>query len=124
MALGETVNLAARLQGMAAPDTVVISGATLRLVRGIFVTEDLGRQTLKGIAEPVAAYRVVQQSGVRSRLDVAAGRLSPFVGRDLELGTLVDRWERLQERAGRAGQTVLVLRRGRRREVAPRLATP
>jgi len=106
LALGETTNLAARLQGVAAPDTVVVSEATLRLVAGIFVTEDLGRQTLKGVAEPLAAYRVVQPTGVRSRLDVDPVRLTRFIGREMELGTLVDRWERAVEGEG---QNVLVV---------------
>src|SRR5215470_238454 len=75
-------------------------------VAGIFVTEDLGSQTLKGIATPVATWRVGQPSGVRSRLDVDPARLTPFVGRDMELGTLVDRWERA---ADGAGETVLVV---------------
>ena len=90
---------------MAAPDTVVVSPETLRLVRGIFLTEDLGAQTLKGIAEPVVAHRVVQPSGVRSRLDLAEGRLTPFVGREQEFGLLVDRWEQTLEGQG---HTVLI----------------
>jgi class 3 adenylate cyclase/tetratricopeptide (TPR) repeat protein len=106
LALGETTNVAARLEAAAAPDTVVASGTTLRLARGIFVTEDLGALALKGVPEPVPAQRVVQPSGVRSRLDVAAGRLTRFVGRDAELGTLVDRWERA---ADGEGQNVLVV---------------
>ncbi len=103
---GETANVAARVQGTAAPDTVVITAATQRLVAGLFVVEDRGPQLLKGVREPVTLYRVVQPSGVRSRLDVAAGRLTRFVGRDMELGTLVDRWERAQDGEG---QTVVVL---------------
>jgi class 3 adenylate cyclase/tetratricopeptide (TPR) repeat protein len=106
LALGETTNVAARLEAAAAPDTVVASGTTVRLAPGIFVTEDLGALTLKGVPEPVPAQRVVQPSGVRSRLDVAAGRLTRFVGRDAELGTLVDRWERA---ADGEGQNVLVV---------------
>ena len=105
MALGETMNIAARLQGVAEPGTVAISEATLRLVRGIFVTEDLGLHPLKGVAEPVRLYRAVQSSGVRSRFDAAAESLTPFVGREAELGVLLDRWSRTRERAG---QTVLV----------------
>jgi class 3 adenylate cyclase len=105
LALGDTTNLAARLQGIAAPDTVVVSPETLRLVRGIFLTEDLGAQTLKGIAEPVVAHRVVQPSGVRSRLDTAEGRLTPFVGREQEFGLLLDRWEQVLEGQG---HTVLI----------------
>ncbi len=89
---GETPNVAARVQGAAAPDTVVISAATQRLVAGMFVVEDRGPQELKGVREPVTLYRVLQPSGVRSRLDVVAGRLTRFVGRDMEIGTLLDRW--------------------------------
>jgi class 3 adenylate cyclase/tetratricopeptide (TPR) repeat protein len=106
LALGETTNVAARLEAAAAPDTVVASGTTLRLARGIFVTEDLGGLTLKGMPEPVPAHRVVQPSGVRSRLDVAAGHLTRFVGREVELATLVERWERA---ADGEGQNVLIV---------------
>jgi len=106
LALGETTNVAARLEAAAAPDTVVASGTTLRLARGIFVTEELGALTLKGLPEPVPTHRVVQPSGVRSRLDVAAGRLTRFVGREVELATLVERWERS---ADGEGQNVLVV---------------
>jgi class 3 adenylate cyclase len=103
---GETANVAARVQGAAEPDTVLISAATQRLVSGMFVVEDRGPQMLKGVREPLALYRVVQPSGVRSRLGVAAGRLTRFVGREVELATLVDRWERAQDGEG---QNVVVL---------------
>ena len=103
---GETPNIAARVQAAAEPDTVAITAATQRLVAGVFVVEDRGPQPLKGVREPMGLYRVLQPSGVRSRLDVAAGRLTSFVGRDLELGTLVDRWERAAEGEG---QNVLVV---------------
>jgi class 3 adenylate cyclase/predicted ATPase len=103
---GETPNIAARVQGAAEPDTVVITAATQRLVAGLFVVEDCGPQILKGVREPVTLYRVVQPSGVRSRLAVAAGRLTRFVGREVELATLIDRWARAQDGEG---QTVVVL---------------
>src|SRR5262245_21498917 len=103
---GETANVAARVQGAAEPDTVMITAATQRLVAGLFVVEDRGPQMLKGVREPVTLYRVVQPSGVRSRLAVAAGRLTRFVGREIELATLVDRWERAQDGEG---QNVVVL---------------
>src|SRR5262245_15089108 len=102
---GETANVAARVQGAAEPDTVVITSATQRLVAGMFVVEDCGAQMLKGVREPVTRYRVVQPSGVRSRLAVAAGRLTGFVGREAELATLVDRWARAHDGEG---QTVVV----------------
>jgi class 3 adenylate cyclase/predicted ATPase len=103
---GETANVAARAQGAAAPDTVVITAATQRLVAGMFVVEDRGPEILKGVREPVTLYRVVQPSGVRSRLAVAAGRLTRFVGREIELATLVERWARAQDGEG---QTIVVL---------------
>src|SRR5262249_19640322 len=62
-------------------------------------------QRLKGIADPVPLYRVVQPSGVRSRLDLAAGKLTPLVGRQSELGMLLDAWERVLDGIG---QTMLV----------------
>ena len=107
VALGETVNLAARLGAAAAPDTVVISGSTLRLVRGIFVTEDLGRHAFKGISEPVPVYRVVQPSVVRSRLATAAALgLTPFIGREDERRLLRMRFEQACEGEG---QVVLLV---------------
>src|SRR5262249_40609640 len=87
LALGETPNVAARLQAPASPQTVVISQATFWLVPGLFVTEPLGPQGIKGLSLPVEVHRIVQPSRVRSRLDAAAGRLTPFVGRTLELAT-------------------------------------
>ncbi|HKE91878.1 MAG TPA: adenylate/guanylate cyclase domain-containing protein, partial [Gemmatimonadales bacterium] len=102
---GDSVNLVSRIQSATAPDTVVISSASLRLIRGIFVSDELGAQKLKGFADPVPLYRVVQPSGVRSRLDLAAGKLTPLVGRQSELGMLLDTWERVLDGTG---QTVLV----------------
>ena len=67
--LGETPNLAARLQGLAEPDTVVVSEATRRLVDGLFAFDDLGRQTLKGISEPVAAFRARAGRTAASRFE-------------------------------------------------------
>jgi class 3 adenylate cyclase len=106
LAMGDTTNVAARLHGIAAPNTVVMSATTLRLTPGVFVTRDLGEHELKGLAEPVRAHQAVDSSGVRSRLDVvAATELTPFVGRDQELMLLEDRFAQVAE--GR-GQAVLV----------------
>ena len=103
LAMGDTTNVAAHLQAVAEPDTVVMSAATLRLVSGIFVTHDLGERTLKNLDRPVRAYRAVQPSGVRSRLDVvAATELTPFVGRDQELMLLEDRFAQVAEGGGQA----------------------
>src|SRR5262249_12154705 len=103
---GEPGNAAARGGGGAEPDRVVIPAATQRLVTGMFVVEDRGPQMLKGVREPMTLYRVVQPSGVRSRLAVATGRLTRFVGREIELATLVERWGRAHDGEG---QTVVVL---------------
>lgn len=119
LALGETMNLAARIQAAAEPGWLVVSAETLRLVRGVFVTEDLGARTLKGVSQPIGLHRVVQPSGVRSRLDVARDRLTGFVGREQEVGLLLDRWEEVLDREGQAvfisgeagvGKSRLVLR--------------
>jgi len=90
LALGETPNLAARLQGIAAPNTLVISAATLRLVQGYFACQDLGAQTLRGVAEPITVYQIMRESGATSRLDIAQPRgLTPLVGREQEVGVLL-----------------------------------
>ncbi len=102
LAMGDTTNLAARIQDEADPDAVVLSSATLRLVSGIFVTEDLGERALKGAGE-VHLHRALRPSGIRSRLDVAAARgLTPLVGRDRELGLLEDRFGQVGEGVGQA----------------------
>ena len=106
LALGEAPILAARLQGIAPPDTVLISAATARLVQGWFVCEALGEQTLKGFPAPLPVYRVLAESGVQSRLDVVGtGGLTPLVGRDQEVELLLEGWEQAKE--GR-GQIVLL----------------
>ena len=106
LALGETPNLAARLQSLAAPDTVAISEATHRLVQGYFRCDDLGSPSLKGIETPMRVYRVVGESAAQSRLDVAGGTgLTPLVGREHEVGLLRERWA--QSRDG-LGQVVLL----------------
>ncbi|TMA51527.1 MAG: hypothetical protein E6J80_13380, partial [Deltaproteobacteria bacterium] len=101
LALGETPNLAARLQGLAEPDTVVISEATSHLVHGWFDCRALAAQELKGFSTPVTVYRVLGASGVQSRFEVAVqAGLTPLVGRDLELGLLRERWAQAQDGAG------------------------
>jgi class 3 adenylate cyclase/tetratricopeptide (TPR) repeat protein len=106
LALGETPIVAARVQEVAAPNTVWITSATQRLVAGLFLVESQGAHSLKGIREPVALYRVLKPSGVRSRLEVArAHGFTRFVGREDELRLLGTRWQ--QVRAGE-GQVVLI----------------
>jgi class 3 adenylate cyclase/tetratricopeptide (TPR) repeat protein len=99
-AVGDTTNVAARLQQAGEPGRVTISEATHRLVRGYFETRPLGELHLKGKAEPVPAWEVVAAHETRTRLEVEADRgLTPFVGRERELASLVDAFER-----ARAGQ--------------------
>jgi class 3 adenylate cyclase/predicted ATPase len=101
LALGETPNIAARLQGLAAPDTVVISAVTQRLIQGYFTCHDLGLQTLKGVAAPMQLHQVVQVNEVQQRFDVVAARgLTPLVGREHEVGLLRERWAQVQDGRG------------------------
>jgi class 3 adenylate cyclase/predicted ATPase len=107
LALGETPNLAARLQGLAAPDTVVVSPATFRLVRGYFTAQELGAQSLKGIMARVQVYCMLGESAAQSRLDIAGpSGLTPLVGRESEVLLLLERWAHSQD--GR-GQVVLLI---------------
>src|SRR5689334_13656009 len=80
---GDVPNIAARMQAMAEPDTVVVTGATQRLIAGLFVVEDRGARSIKGIERPVQLYRLVEPSGVQGRLEAlaAARGLTQFVGR-------------------------------------------
>src|SRR6266567_281049 len=90
-AVGDTTNVAARLQQAGEPGRVTISEATHRLIRGYFETRPLGELHLKGKAESIAAWEVVAAHEQRTRLEVEADRgLTPFVGRERELGSLVD----------------------------------
>jgi class 3 adenylate cyclase/tetratricopeptide (TPR) repeat protein len=101
LALGEVPNLAARIQGLAEPDSVVLSEATYRLIQGYFDCDALGEQILRGVAESVTVYRVLQESGFQSRLDVASARgLTPLAGREQETGLLTERWRQVKEGQG------------------------
>jgi class 3 adenylate cyclase/tetratricopeptide (TPR) repeat protein len=101
LALGETPNIAARIQGQANPDEVMISAATYRLVEGLFEAEDRGQPDLKGIATPLTLYHVVKESEVHSRFEVVVRKgLTPLIGREHEFGLLRERWERVRDGAG------------------------
>ena len=101
LALGETPNIAARLQALAAPNTLVISAATYQLIAGYFTCEALGEQPLRGLEQPLRVYRVLRPSGVQSRLEVAAARgLTPLVGRASEVEILRERWARVKAGMG------------------------
>jgi class 3 adenylate cyclase/predicted ATPase len=106
LALGETPNVAARIQGLAAPDTVAVSPATFRLVQGYFTCQDLGSHALKGLDAPLQVYRILGESAAQSRLEVAeASGFTPLVGRESEVALLLERWAQSQD--GR-GQVVLL----------------
>ena len=101
LALGETPNVAARLQAIAEADTVVISAATHRLLRGSVMVTDLGAQVVKGLPAPLRVYRVQGDSGAANSLEASgAGALTPLVGRDQEVGLLLDRWEHVKDGRG------------------------
>jgi class 3 adenylate cyclase/tetratricopeptide (TPR) repeat protein len=105
-AVGETPNLAARIQGLADRDQVVIAASTRRLIGAGFDLEDLGVQTLKGFAEPMRAWRVVGVATTEGRFEAAhGGGLTPFVGREPELLALQERW---QKAVDGEGQVVLL----------------
>jgi class 3 adenylate cyclase len=102
LALGETPNVAARLQSLAEPGAVLVSAATLRLLEERFFTEDLGPRQVKGLPGPLRVHRITGETGIRSRFDVAAkAELLPLVGRDAELGRLVELWESARSGRGR-----------------------
>jgi predicted ATPase/class 3 adenylate cyclase len=106
LALGETPNIAARIQGLAQPNTIAISDATYRLVQGYFACQDLGAQLLRGVTESMRLYQVLSESGATSRLEVAQPRgLTPLVGRESDVALLVERWE--QAKVGH-GQVMLL----------------
>src|SRR6516162_8111496 len=103
--VGETPNLAARLQAIAAPNRVVIADGTRRQLGGLFEVDDLGPQALPGFAEAPRAWQVVGESGVVSRFEALRTQATPLVGRDEELDLLRRRWH--QAKAGE-GRVVLI----------------
>jgi class 3 adenylate cyclase/predicted ATPase len=104
--VGDTPNLAARLQGIAKPDSVVIAESTRKLLGDIFELVDLGPQDLKGVGWPTHAYTALKESSQESRFEALhAGQLTPLVGREDECELLLDRWA--QAKAGE-GQVVLL----------------
>ncbi len=104
--VGDTPNIAARLQSLAEPGTVVIGRRTHRLIEGLFVCEPLGAQTLKGISEPVEVFRVCETTEARSSFEAKLQKgLTPMAGRNEEISLLVNRWDQAKEREG---QVVLI----------------
>jgi class 3 adenylate cyclase/predicted ATPase len=103
---GDTPNLAARLQALAEPDTVVIAANTRRLVGDLFDYRDLGAIEVKGLAAPVPAWQVLRASAIESRFEALRGSvLTPLIGRDEEIDLLLRRWARANTGDG---QVVLI----------------
>jgi class 3 adenylate cyclase len=101
LALGETPNVAARLQGLATANTLVISAATFQLLGGFFACQPLGTPLLKGVAQPLTVYRVLYESMARSRLEAAGSSgLTPLAGREQEVGVLRERWAQVKDGLG------------------------
>lgn len=106
LALGDTVNIAARLEGAAPPDGLVISLKTLELAQGWFNIESIGKIQLKGVEKPMEVFQVLSESGALTKLDIAKKRgLSPLVGRVSDLEKLEDQWEKSKKGNG---QLVLI----------------
>jgi class 3 adenylate cyclase len=103
--VGETPNLAARLQGIAEPNTVVIGDSTRKLLGNLFELQDLGAKDLKGITEPIRAWAALRTSSVESRFEALRTSTTPLIGRDDEIELLMRRWA--QAKAG-DGSVVLI----------------
>jgi class 3 adenylate cyclase len=99
--VGETPNLAARLQALAEPETLVIAPTTHRLVGNLFEYRDLGAMELKGFAEPLQAYQVLRPSLMESRFEALRSEATQLIGRDEELDLLLQRWHQARDGEGR-----------------------
>ena len=107
LAHGDTPNIAARIQGLAEPDTVIVSAATHRLVAGFFRSASMGPQALKGVSEPMEAFKVMGASGAHHRLEASpAAQLTPYVGREKVLRPLARAWEETCKVSGRVALLV------------------
>ena len=101
LALGAPPNLAAKLQGLAAPHSLLISAATHHLVQGYFACQLLGKHMFPGMKELMPLYHVLHPSGAQGRLDVVTARgLTPFVGRDREVSALLQCWQHVRNGSG------------------------
>jgi class 3 adenylate cyclase/ABC-type transport system involved in cytochrome c biogenesis ATPase subunit len=102
-AVGDTPNIAARLQALAEPGSVVISERTRSLAGGLFDYADLGTPVLKGVAEPIRVHQVINPRAIESRFEAtrSQGGLTPLVGREEEVALLLGRWHDAQQREGR-----------------------
>ena len=104
--IGETPNLAARLQGLAEPNTVVIADNTRRLLGGLFDYRDLGLLAIAGMDHPVQVWRVLGASSLGSRFEALRAASTPLIGREEEIALLMRRWQ--QAKAG-DGSVVLIV---------------
>jgi predicted ATPase len=101
LALGETPNVAARLHGIAAPNTLVISATAFQLLGGLFTYKSLGTPLLKGLSQPLEVYQVRHESTARTRLEAAGSTgLTPLVGRKPEVALLLERWAQVKDGLG------------------------
>jgi class 3 adenylate cyclase/tetratricopeptide (TPR) repeat protein len=101
--VGDTVNLASRMEDIAEPGATHVTEETFKLTEGLFRYESLGERKVKGKEEPIKTYRVIGPSTRRTRFDVSAERgLTPFVGRERELEILLDGFERVKSGRGQA----------------------
>ncbi|MBA3727068.1 MAG: AAA family ATPase, partial [Armatimonadetes bacterium] len=98
--VGETPNLASRLQSLAEPNSIIVSESTHHLLGRQFDYQSLGEQTLKGFANPVRVWRVLREAAVASRFAASAARTGPFIGRVQEIGLLLDRWRLARDGEG------------------------
>ncbi|MEJ2587071.1 MAG: adenylate/guanylate cyclase domain-containing protein [Deltaproteobacteria bacterium] len=102
-AVGDTVNLASRMEGLADPGSTYVTEDTFRLTEGLFSFESMGEEKIKGMEKPVTIYRVISPSTQKTRFDVSAmSGLSPFVGRRRELDLLLDGLNRVKSGHGQA----------------------
>ncbi len=99
--VGETPNLAARLQALAGPDTILVSETTQNLLGGLFELEHTGEHELKGFARPVSAWRVIGEATVESRFSaIRTGENLPLIGRAHEMGLMLERWHLARQGEG------------------------
>ncbi len=100
-AIGDTVNLASRMEGLAEPGTIYVTAETFKLTEHFFRFEALGEKTVKGFETPIAVYQVIERSNSRTRFDVSAERgLTPLVGRDREIEVLLDGFRAIKSGRG------------------------
>jgi tetratricopeptide (TPR) repeat protein len=103
---GDVPNIAARTQNLAGPGTVFITTEVWRLVSGLFLAERIGSQHLKGIAEPIEVYRVIQPTGARRKARLGATPMTRLVGRDDQLRQLTEMWQAVRDSKGKSALIV------------------